>query len=132
MAFCKNCGSQIDDGSKFCPVCGTNQENNEQQKTDETYYKEPITPSASGSLNVGMLIWSIIDILMCCMPLGVVSLIMTIMAQNATSAYDEASKLKTAKVCNLIGTIGMGVFVILYILLIVVGVVAGVNAGELA
>ena len=23
MAFCGNCGAQINDGAKFCPVCGT-------------------------------------------------------------------------------------------------------------
>ncbi|MDR0818680.1 MAG: zinc-ribbon domain-containing protein [Oscillospiraceae bacterium] len=22
MAFCSNCGTQIDDGVKFCPSCG--------------------------------------------------------------------------------------------------------------
>ena len=23
MAFCGNCGAEINDGAKFCPVCGT-------------------------------------------------------------------------------------------------------------
>lgn len=23
MAFCGNCGAQINDGAKFCPVCGS-------------------------------------------------------------------------------------------------------------
>ena len=129
MAFCKNCGSQIDDGSKFCSICGAAQENTEQQNSATPVYTEPVTQKASGNLNVGMLVWSIIDLLMCCMPLGVVSLIMTIMAQNAATAEEEAGKLKTAKVCNLIGTIGAGIFLILYVVLIVVGVVAGVSAG---
>lgn len=128
MAFCKNCGSQIDDGSKFCSICGTEQENTEQQ-SDNPVYTEPVTKKASGNLNIGMLVWSIIDLLMCCMPLGIVSLIMTIMAQNAATAEDEAGKLKTAKICNLIGTIGMGIFLILYIVLVVViGIGVGMSA----
>lgn len=131
MAFCKNCGSQIDDGSKFCSVCGANQESPEQQQTNEPIYTAPVTPKASGTLNVGMLVWSIIDLLMCCMPLGIVSLIMTIMAQNAASAQEEASKLKTAKICNLIGTIATGVFLIIYIVLIAVGVAVGISEGSI-
>lgn len=27
MAFCKNCGTQLDDGAKFCASCGAKQEN---------------------------------------------------------------------------------------------------------
>ena len=27
MAYCKNCGSQINDGTSFCPACGASQGN---------------------------------------------------------------------------------------------------------
>ena len=145
MAYCKNCGNQIDDGSKFCSFCGANQESNEQhqysapeQETVEqnpaeqqytgAFYTEPLVPKASGALKVGMLVWSIINLVMCCMPLGIVSLIMTVMAQNATSAQDEIDKLKTAKICNLIGTIAVGIFVVIYIVLVGLAVVVGVSA----
>lgn len=131
MAFCKNCGSQIDDGSKFCSVCGASQESTEQQQPSEPIYTEPVIPKASGILNVGMLVWSIIDLIMCCVPLGIVSLIMTIMAQNAASAQEEASKLKTAKICNLIGTIATGVLLIIYIVLIAVGFAVGLSEGSI-
>lgn len=131
MAFCKNCGSQIDDGSKFCSVCGASQGSTEQQQPSEPIYMEPVIPKASGNLNVGMLVWSIINLLMCCMPLGIASLIMTIMAQNAASAQEEASKLKTAKICNLIGTIATGVLIIAYIILIAVGVAVGISEGSI-
>lgn len=33
MAFCKNCGSQIDDNTVICPSCGANQ-NTSPQTTD--------------------------------------------------------------------------------------------------
>jgi len=132
MAFCKNCGSRIDDGSKFCSVCGASQESTEQQQPGEPIYNiEPVIPKASGTLNVGMLVWSIINLLMCCMPLGIASLIMTIMAQGAASAQEEASKLKTAKICNLIGTIATGVLIIAYIILIAVGVAVGISEGSI-
>jgi len=118
MPYCRNCGNPIEDESKVCAICGTVQDGSEQRSA--------LAPDAEASkkLNVGMLIWSIINTLMCCMPLGVVSLIMTVLAQNASSAQDEANKLKTAKICNLIGIIGVGVFLILYIILFVGGIIA--------
>ena len=28
MAFCSQCGTQVPDGTKFCPNCGAQQQNN--------------------------------------------------------------------------------------------------------
>lgn len=33
MAFCKQCGTQLEDGAKFCPMCGANQADNAQQQS---------------------------------------------------------------------------------------------------
>ena len=40
----------------------------------------------------------------------------------------EIDKLKTAKICNLIGTIAVGVFVVLYIVFFVVVAAIGMSA----
>ncbi|OFY61859.1 MAG: hypothetical protein A2V64_06385 [Bacteroidetes bacterium RBG_13_43_22] len=38
MTLCPNCGIELDDGMKTCPLCGRDQENNSKQKqTPETY-----------------------------------------------------------------------------------------------
>lgn len=126
MAFCKNCGAELKEEDKFCPSCGSEQA--AENTTEPVFENVPpiadIPAKASGQLNVGFLIWSILNILFCCMPLAIVSLIMTVTAPNAATAEDEKKKLKTAKICNLIATIGSAVFFIGYIFLVVIGVLA--------
>ena len=121
MAYCSNCGTKLEENAKFCLACGTPVEQTENTtNTTETAsfatYTDPVPEKASGNLNVGQLVWSIINIVLCCCcPLGIVSLIMTISAKNASSAGEEAGKLKTAKICNLIATIVSAAFCIIYI-----------------
>ena len=64
-----------------------------------------IDPVPEGKLNVGMLVGSIINTACCCTPLGVVSLIMTILAKNS-APEDAGKKIKTATILNLISSIG--------------------------
>lgn len=42
MGFCKNCGSQCDDGAKFCVYCGAALENS--QNTVQQMNNQPIVP----------------------------------------------------------------------------------------
>ena len=112
MAFCSNCGTQLEENAKFCPFCGTKTEQTESSTVD-TFHTEEVPPArASGILDTKMLIWSIINLVACCTPLGIASLILTILAKDAASAEKEAKTLKTAKTCNWIGTIGGIVYVV--------------------
>ena len=141
MAFCTNCGNELKENEKFCPECGA-----EQVKTGsaEAPYIPPIAdiPTAGAtaggnpespavsthkerSLNIAQLVWALINVVLCCMPLGVASLVMTIMAKDAPTEEESAKKLKTAKICNIIGTIGGVVIYALYIFLMVVGMLLG-------
>lgn len=112
MAFCSNCGTQIEDNAKFCPFCGTQAGQAENSAANTFQFEEPKPARSSGILNTKMLVWAIINLVACCTPLGIASLILTILAKDAPSAEDEAKKLKTAKTCNLIGTIGGVVYVL--------------------
>ncbi len=74
-----------------------------------------------GSVNVNttpFLVWSIINLVLCCFPIGIVGLVFTLNAGKATdqAAADEA--LKKAKTFNLIGTITGAVIFLVYILII--------------
>ncbi len=150
MAFCNNCGAQLEENAKFCPSCGTAQTEQAPAVLDTPVEPvtpmEPVTPvtpaaeipvqevapapaKASGSLNVAQLVWSIINLILCCTPLGIASLIFTVIAKDAPTAEEEAKKLKTAKTCNLIGTIGGGVFIILYIVFVVLVTMLGILGG---
>ena len=115
MPFCRNCGSVL--VGEVCTSCGR---------------RETEAQRASGVLNVGFLIWSIINMVVFCtmvgMPLGIVALVMTLMAKDARSAKDEAQKLKIALICNLLATaISVGLillFVSLYSGIVILALVA--------
>ena len=115
MKICKNCGVELDDNFVVCPHCGV---------ACEMAPAEENTASVSNKLNVGQLVWSIINLVMCCTPLGIASLILTILAKDAEPEKSR-SHLKIAKILNLIGTIGGVIVLVLYIVLVVVMVMLG-------
>lgn len=117
MAYCKKCGAQIEENATYCPACGANQSESFSGMT----FNDPGINKSSGSINVAQLIWAIINLVMCCTPLGIASIIMVVLAKDAPSAQDEAKKLQTAKICNLVGTIG-GVLLIVVYIVVYVGV----------
>ena len=120
MAFCKKCGAEIDSDATFCSACGANQGESFVGMT----LNEPVQKS-SGSINIGLMIWSIINLIMCCTPLGIASLVMVVLAKDAPSIEDEAKKLKTAKICNAIGTIGGFVGIVVYVAFVVAAAMSG-------
>ena len=129
MPFCRNCGYEVKDTDKHCPSCGSAQESAQTEAGGTA--SEPVTPidvpvveRASGLLNTGSLIWSILNILFCCMPLAIAALVMTVLAKDAPSAADEEKKLKTAKICNLSATIGGAVFYLFYVAMVALGVLS--------
>ena len=126
MAFCKNCGVEIEDGTELCSACAeaTATEQVEVGVIDEV---EP----ASKKLNVGSLVWSIINIIVCggtnfiSWGLGIAALVFTILGYTSTTAEAERKKLKLSKTFNLISTIlavvtvvALVVFYVIYFVLI--------------
>ncbi len=76
-------------------------------------------------LNIGQLVFSIINIVLgsCCgigFILGIISLVLTITATNASDDYDASSKLNTAKILNIIA-------LILFIILVIIAVAVAVS-----
>ncbi|MCI6956399.1 MAG: zinc ribbon domain-containing protein [Candidatus Faecousia sp.] len=96
MAFCKNCGRQIDDNAVICPACGVAQSN------------------ASAPVDNGGFGWGLLG---CCIPL--VGLILFLVWKD--------TKPNTAKAAG----IGALVSVCIYIVLYIIGAVAGVAAAGL-
>ena len=136
MKTCTRCGATHDDSAKFCTSCGAafeaeaktetaNESINENVFGVETSDQAPAEKAGSRQINVGLLVWSIINIVACRTPLGIASLVFVIVAQSATTAENEASNLKIAKILNIIGTSAMAVFVVLYIIFFVIVLIAG-------
>ena len=125
MPFCRNCGQKLDENTKFCPECGANQEVGKDDAKVEDFTvdtsaifdnAEPAVAPASGKLNVGLLVWSILNIVFCCLPLAIVSLVFTTSAKDAPNAQEEEKKLKVARTCNIINTAVVGGLFLLYFL----------------
>ncbi len=120
MAFCKNCGAELAEDQKFCANCGNAVESEAAPaKAEEpAVVEEPVAVEApvavaepvaaeepvKAGLNVGMLVWSIIGLVVCCSPFSIPALIMTILAMNMPVAEAE-KKIKLAKTFNIISIV---------------------------
>ncbi|MBQ7384457.1 MAG: CD225/dispanin family protein [Clostridia bacterium] len=124
MAFCPNCGKSVDNGVNFCPSCGaaipTNNEFNGTPLNEEFIYDAP--QPKQRELNVAQLVWSIINVVLCCMPLGIAAVVFTIMAKDAPDDETEAKRLKNALIFNIISTVaGVLVTIISFIVSFALG-----------
>jgi hypothetical protein len=74
------------------------------------------------------LIWTIIETICCCQPLGIAGIVFSILANSAKSSGDYAKAVqnaKYAKICLIVGVIGGLVIGLLYI-----AMVAFIGVGE--
>ena len=120
MAFCKNCGAELAEDQKFCANCGNAVESEAAPATAEepAVVEEPVAVEApvavaepvvaeepvKAGLNVGMLVWSIIGLVVCCSPFSIPALIMTILAINMPVVEAE-KKIKLARTFNIISIV---------------------------
>ncbi len=120
MAFCRKCGSELTEGQLFCTKCG---EPVEVMNNNNTSEPAP-APVEKAKLNVGMLVWSIINMLCCGTVVGIVALVFTIMADN--QPIEKANGyLKVAKILNIVATALAAVIVVIYIIWIIFVLVFG-------
>lgn len=93
MAFCKNCGSEIDDNAVVCPKCGVAQKNLDEK------------PEVVDNGGFG---WGLLG---CCIPL--VGLILFLVWKD--------TKPKTSKSAGIGALVGVIIGVVFYIILIAAG-----------
>lgn len=111
--FCSNCGNPIQDGESFCSACGTRVGSYAAQPQPQPEQVEPLH-----GLHGGYLAWSIINMILAVVPLGVIGLVFTIAANN-TPMTRALGYLKVAKTVNMISSIIAGVLYSLLIFVIV-------------
>lgn len=97
MAYCKNCGKEIDNAAVVCPYCGVPQQDLNQRPAE---------------VDNGGFGWGLLG---CCIPL--VGLILFLVWKD--------SKPRTSKAAGIGALVGVGWVVLWYILVIVVGIGAG-------
>lgn len=62
--FCKNCGAQVEDGTKFCPCCGRSTEA-EPAPVNNVNYNAPVSDDArSGGFAFLCFVWPIVGLIL--------------------------------------------------------------------
>lgn len=130
MKFCTKCGYQLPDDAICCSQCGNmlNSANPQPQAAPAQTYTANSAPS--GKLNVGMLVWAIINSLFCCLPLGIVALVYSIKTGSSTTVEEENDCGKKAKVWNIVATVAGAVFMIAWVILIIIMISTGDYQGN--
>ena len=123
MAFCGNCGTQVNDGVAFCPKCGQaiNATPNAQQQTvsaqpgTQAYQQpqqQPMKPDSH-------MILAILSTIFCCLFTGVYAIILANKVDKLYYAgqYNEAEKAANgAKTWSIVGAVLAFVGWLIYIL----------------
>ena len=118
MKYCGKCGQEILDEAVICVHCGASQE------------EEALKPAKkAGKLNVGMLVWSIINIVFggvgsgLPFAFGAAALVMTILASTAKTEEKVSLFAKLAKIFNIVATALIGVVLCMAMLVVIFYVV---------
>ena len=124
---CVNCNSEVADGTKFCPYCGSPMVS--QQQPHQGQYQQPYQGQYQQSCQSqhhystdkpdNNMIWGILCTVFCCIPFGVYSIILASKVNNLYNSgnYDEAQKTADdAKKWAIIGAAVGLVSIVLYAL----------------
>lgn len=52
-----------------------------------------------------LMVWSIVNLICCCLPLGIVGLVFTLTAKNEATPEARDKKMRTAAILNIVGTV---------------------------
>ncbi|MCM1178020.1 MAG: CD225/dispanin family protein [Bacteroidales bacterium] len=123
--YCKKCGAELPDRARYCTACGQDQQSSIPVQPVYTPETQPDT----------YLILSIIVTVMCCVPFGVAGIVYASKVSSAWAAgqYEDARMYsRKARSWALWGIGATAIFLVLYIILIVFCVCAGIwSADEL-
>ena len=94
MAFCKNCGKEIDDKAVICPSCGVQQ--------------KEIAPIPPEVVDNGGFLWGLLG---CCVP--IVGLVLFLVWKD--------TKPKTAKAAGIGALVAVGIAAVYYLIVLILG-----------
>lgn len=151
--FCQNCGTQLPEGVKFCPECGTPVGNVEplrnepipeepviaaapvyEQPVCETPVRQPVVQSSpeAAALSTPILVFGILGLSFACIPyVNFLGIIFSAIAKKKVKQFLACGGVLSgkAKVGNILATVGLIIGIILTVLfaiIITVAIVGGV------
>lgn len=144
MEICRNCGNQVNDGTKFCPKCGQPingslqpqqpvyqqpQQQVYQQSTQayQTQQQQPLKPDSH-------MVLAILSTIFCCLPIGVYAIVLANKVDKLyySGQYDEAEEASQgAKKWSIIGAAAYAIiwFVMILCMLFLPGFAEGFAEG---
>ena len=130
--FCYKCGAEMQDDAMFCSSCGLKLErsaptpNSAASPIDASVYDQSSSPysespyfapstgasySSDSSKVNNYLIWNVLATLFCCIPLGIVGIVFSVLSSNAMSRSDymtgrsHASTAKTFFILSVVSAL---------------------------
>lgn len=136
--FCPNCGTNVEDGARFCPNCSAAlTEEAPVQESAPVYEAQPVTPAAPAVNTSNILVFGILGLAFA--ESGILGIIFSAIALSKAKAYAAAYGNLTgkAKVGKILATVGlivsilMVVFWVIYIIVIaaIAGAASGIGSG---
>lgn len=127
---CTNCNYEVDDNQEFCTFCGQKIDSNQKvsvdviepnQNTDgsssyenQGYQTETIAKPVVNT--TPFLIWSIVNLVCCCLPLGIAGIVFVVKAGNATTQEEADKAMNTAKTLNIVGMVVGALIAIIWLI----------------
>ena len=126
--FCTKCGKSIPENASFCPNCAAPV--NVQDRQQPAAPQQTATPRQPVEVT-DWLIPSILSTMLCCVPLGVVSIVFAAQANSLAGQGKYEDARKAADKAKLFFFLAVGLWVLavaLYILVYVFMIIIGVSA----
>lgn len=114
--FCRNCGAEVPDGSRFCPECGSSLSESPVYVSSQNQTQGVRPPT--------YLVLSVLVTLFCCLIFGIIGIVYAAKVDPAWNAglYDEAREYsRKARNWALLGMSLSIILGILYVILVLAG-----------
>lgn len=118
---CIKCGHKLEEGAAFCPICGTNVNQDVSQTIEQPSQAPNKNQSAAQLRPDSNLVWGILTTLLCCLPFGIVSIIYAAQVDTlwVQGLYDESrAASKKAGKWAMWAAISFAIVLILYFILV--------------
>lgn len=141
--ICKKCNAENENGAKFCRICGTALQTQEQpaEAPAPVPYQTPVTPapnpyaaqttppSSSGD-GIASMVLGIVSIVLCCIPIvpTICAIIAIILSRKETRAGKRSSCNTAGLVCGIIGLCLSILYLIYWLFVLFCGLIAATSA----